>query len=126
MSLVKGLRFNVVYLFLAITLVVALAPFAAGRALAADDPGAVYTISNATAGNEVVVFDRAADGSLTLRESVSTGGLGTGANLGSQGALVLSDNNRWLFAVNAGSVSVSSFEVKADGLYWSRPSPRVG
>lgn len=117
MSLAKGFGFKFVYLFLAITLVVTAAALGVGRASAADDPGAVYTISNATAGNEVVVFDRAADGSLTLRGSVSTGGLGTGANLGSQGALVLSDNNRWLFAVNAGSDSISAFEVKADGLY---------
>lgn len=126
MSLAKGLRIKISYLFLAIALVIAVAPLGVGRASAADDPGAVYTISNAAAGNEVIVFDRAADGSLALRESVATGGLGTGANLGSQGALVLSDNNRWLFAVNAGSNSVSSFEVKADGLHLVSTFPSGG
>jgi 6-phosphogluconolactonase (cycloisomerase 2 family) len=37
--------------------------------------------------------------------------LGTGVDLGSQGAVVLSDNGRWLFAVNAGSNEVSVFTV---------------
>jgi len=37
----------------------------------------------------------------------------TGGDLGSQGALVLSDNGRWLFAVNAGSNEVSV--IAADG-----------
>jgi 6-phosphogluconolactonase (cycloisomerase 2 family) len=45
-----------------------------------------------------------------------TGGLGTGSGLGSQGALVLSDNQRWLFAVNAGSNEVSLFSVSNQGL----------
>ena len=64
-----------------------------------------------------MVFDRAADGSLSYRESVASGGLGTGASLGSQGGVVLSNDNQWLYAVNAGSNSVSSFEVGPDGLH---------
>ncbi|MEP6725912.1 MAG: beta-propeller fold lactonase family protein, partial [Bacteroidota bacterium] len=40
---------------------------------------------------------------------------GTGAGLGSQGALILDDEHEWLFAVNAGSNSVSSFRVHDDG-----------
>ena len=84
-----------------------------------DDDGsrrAVYTITNAAAGNEVVVFRRAGDGSLSMQESVSTGGLGSGAGLGSQGAVILSENGRWLFAVNAGSNQVSVFSVKQNRL----------
>ena len=45
-----------------------------------------------------------------------TGGRGTGSGLGSQGALVLSANGRWLFAVNAGSNDISVFEVRGDVL----------
>ena len=67
--------------------------------------GAVYTLTNAASGNAVAVFDRAPDGSLTPDGTVSTGGAGTGAGLGSQGALVL-DHDR-LFAVNAGSNTIS-------------------
>jgi 6-phosphogluconolactonase len=78
--------------------------------------GAVYALTNATTGNAVMVWDRAADGSLTPAGSYATGGLGSGAGLGSQGAIILSKNNRWLFAVNAGSNEISSFEVEDHGL----------
>jgi 6-phosphogluconolactonase len=71
--------------------------------------GAVYTLTNAATGNAVAVFERAANGSLTPAGTVSTGGRGTGAGLGSQGALVLDDDR--LFAVNAGSNTISSLEV---------------
>jgi len=79
-------------------------------------PRAVYTLTNQVAGNSVAVFARAADGTLSAAGSVATGGTGTGAGLGSQGALALSDDGRWLFAVNAGSNDVSVFRVGRDGL----------
>jgi len=78
--------------------------------------GALYTLTNAAAGNNVVEYDRAPDGALTLEGSYGTGGLGAGAGLGSQGALALSNNSRWLFAVNAGSNSISVFSVRPSGL----------
>jgi 6-phosphogluconolactonase (cycloisomerase 2 family) len=80
------------------------------------DSGAVYVLTNQAAGNGVAVFDRASDGALTPSGTYSTGGLGTGTGLGSQGALVLSQNGRWLFAVNAGSNDISVFSVDRDGL----------
>src|SRR5207248_7379662 len=90
-------------LAMALVLVSAVA-FAPGAAQAAqDDPGAVYVMSNAPAGNAVLAFDRAANGALSPAGSYATGGNGTGAGLGSQGALVLSADGRWLLAVNAGS-----------------------
>jgi 6-phosphogluconolactonase (cycloisomerase 2 family) len=73
--------------------------------------GAVFTLTNQAAGNAVQVYERAADGSLTPRGSVPTGGLGTGAGLGSQGALVLSRGR--LLAVDAGSDQITAFD--ADG-----------
>ena len=81
-----------------------------------DDPGAVYVLSNQTA-NSVLVFARAADGTLSLSSSFATGGAGVGTGvdpLGSQGSLVLGRWHRRLFAVNAGSNDVSVFGV--DGL----------
>src|SRR3954453_20964072 len=84
----------------------------AGGASAAhrDAPsGAVYALTNAAAGNDVGYF---ANGSLV--GAVATGGLGTGSNLGSQGAVTVSDD--LLFAVNAGSDSISEFQVKKDNL----------
>jgi 6-phosphogluconolactonase len=78
--------------------------------------GAVYALTNAPSGNAVMVWDRADDGSLTAAGSYATGGLGSGAGLGSQGAIILSQNNRWLFAVNAGSNEISVFQVDDHGL----------
>jgi 6-phosphogluconolactonase (cycloisomerase 2 family) len=78
--------------------------------------GAVYTLTNKAAGNAVAVFKRAADGTLTPSGEVATNGLGSGGGLGSQGALVLSKNDRWLYAVNAGSNDISVFAVKPEGL----------
>jgi len=79
-------------------------------------PGAVYTLTNQAASNAVAVFTRGADGTLTPGGSVATGGIGTGASLGSQGAVSLSKDGRWLFAVNAGSNDVSVFAVSPTGL----------
>jgi 6-phosphogluconolactonase len=78
--------------------------------------GAVYTITNAASGNGVASFARNADGTLTYVGTVPTGGTGTGANLGSQGAVALTDNGRRLFVVNAGSNSISELAVKPTGL----------
>jgi 6-phosphogluconolactonase (cycloisomerase 2 family) len=95
---------------------------ASAAAMPADAPGAVYALVNQAGGNAVAVFNRAADGSLTWQRSVATGGSGTGSGLGSQGAIALSDDGRWLFAVNAGSNDVSAFRVTAGGL---APASRV-
>src|ERR671932_2158567 len=65
-------------------------------------PGAVYALSNAAAGNTVVVWNRASDGTLSLAAAYPTAGLGTGAGLGSQGALIRREDTRWRCAVNAG------------------------
>src|SRR5262245_49168804 len=79
-------------------------------------PGAVYTMDNSPSSNHVLVFARAGDGTLAAAGSFETGGLGTGGDLGNQGALVLSRNERWLFAVNAGSDEISAFAVRPKGL----------
>jgi 6-phosphogluconolactonase len=78
--------------------------------------GHVYAMSNATSGNEVVIFDRDAQGQLTLNSSVLTNGLGTGQSLESQGSLILAPGSKWLFAVNAGSDDISVFQASATGL----------
>ena len=102
-------------------LLLAITTFAAPFAARAqnDSPGTVYTLSNATAGNRVLAFARAANGDLAAAGSYATGGTGTGASLGSQGALALSDDGRWLLAVNAGSNQLSVFAVHNDTLVLS-------
>jgi 6-phosphogluconolactonase len=77
--------------------------------------GQVFTMSNAPAGNSVLVFDRAADGSLTSAGSYPTGGLGTGGGLGNQGGVTLDESRQTLLVVSAGSNELSAFRVRGDG-----------
>ena len=65
--------------------------------------------------NEVVVYTRAADGSLAPFGSFPTGGTGTGAALGDQGARVFDAAHEAFFAVNAGDSSISMLELRTDG-----------
>jgi 6-phosphogluconolactonase (cycloisomerase 2 family) len=94
----------------------ALGALAAPGSADASAPGAVFTSTNSPAGNAVVAFTRAANGSLTPAGSFATGGTGTGGGLGNQGAVVLSDDHQLLFVVNAGSNQISSFEVTPHAL----------
>lgn len=83
---------------------------------AAPPVGFVFTSTNAAGGNSILRFARAADGSLTSAGSFSTGGLGTGAGLGSQGSVALTLDGKRLFVVNAGSNTISMFDVRDSGL----------
>ena len=94
---------------------VAVAPIATS-VHAAPGGDAVYVLSNQPAGNAVLRFERQRDGSLVQAGSFATGGTGTGGGLQSQGAVTLDDSGQYLYAVNAGSSSVSSFRVERDGL----------
>ena len=87
-------------------------------AIAASDnsSGALYTLTNAASGNEVLAYYRSANGSLSFQAAYPTGGLGSGTGLGSQSAVILSKNNQWLYAVNAGSNQISAFAVNSKGL----------
>ncbi len=91
--------------------------------------GMVYMMTNASENNAVAAFRRKSDGTLSLINLYSTRGQGTGTRevsdatpndgvdtLASQGSLVLSADANLLFAVNAGSGSISSFKVGADGV----------
>src|SRR5262245_36435532 len=75
----------------------------------AEEGGALYTMDNAAAGNNVLVFQRDENGGLASAGSVATGGAGTGtqAGLPSQGSVLLSRDGRWLFVCNAGSSEIS-------------------
>lgn len=88
----------------------------ASPASASVGAGAVYTETNVRGANAIVVFKRAADGTLTQAATVLTGGGGTSSALGSQGAVIISSDGSRLFAVNAGTNQISSFSLSADGL----------
>jgi 6-phosphogluconolactonase (cycloisomerase 2 family) len=84
--------------------------------------GAVFVQTDNVAGNEVVAYQRAADGTLTKAGAYRTGGdggvLGGSVvdHLASQGSLNYDATDRLLFAVNAGSDTVSVFGVHGDRL----------
>jgi 6-phosphogluconolactonase len=78
--------------------------------------GAVYTSTNSTAGNAVVVMNRQTDGTLAAPVYFPTGGFGTGNGLANQGGVTLSDDERWLLVVNAGSDEISVFSVNHFGV----------
>jgi 6-phosphogluconolactonase (cycloisomerase 2 family) len=103
----------------------AVAPLEA-RGLRPALPGAVYTMSNDPQGNRILAFFRLPGGRLLPAGSVATGGRGTGAGLGNQGAVVLTPNQRWLLAVNAGSDSISVFAVRPFGLSLRDVEPSNG
>lgn len=87
----------------------------------------VYTQSNETQ-NQIINFRRATDGRLMEVQRIATGGKGTNGyvpltgeesgpdSLISSNAVIVSRDRKWLFAVNAGDNSVSSFAIGADGL----------
>ena len=92
-----------------------LIPAASAGASDQNAVGAAYSISNAAAGNELVVYSRSADGSLSPAGSVPAGGLGTGGGLAAQGAVTVPDDVRTVLAVNPGSNSVAAFAVEPAG-----------
>ena len=75
----------------------------------------VYTQTNDPAGNEVVFYTAADDGTLTETARYATGGTGSGDNLANQAALFLDNYYSLLYAVNAGSSELSVFYVYRDG-----------
>lgn len=75
----------------------------------------LYTETNEAGINSILILAAKRDGLLQVKDKVAAGGKGLGVRLGSQGALAFSDDNEWLFAVNAGSNSISSFKVGNNG-----------
>ena len=99
--------------------------------------GAVYAMTNALGNNQILVYHRASDGTLTLVQTIGTSGGGSGLQLSavdsleSAGSLQLDEEHHLLFAVNANSASanngagpynsdceqgsITSFSVASDG-----------
>jgi len=101
------------------------AALAATAAPAFGPPGAsqaVFVQTDNPSGNQVVAYHRAPDGTLTQAGTYATGGLGgilAGSavdHLASQGSLGYDPGHSLLYAVNAGSDSVSVFAVNGDRL----------
>jgi hypothetical protein len=78
-------------------------------------------MTNAVDDNEIVIYDRANDGQLTLAGQVATGGDRSGVEepnqpvddpLGAGNPLILSKNKRFLLTVNSGRDEISVFRVR--------------
>lgn len=104
-------------LFLAAATVLVLSPH---RAVAqGEHGGAVFAMTNAASNNQINAYIRRDDGSLEFSAAFPTGGNGSGGTvdpLTSQGSLKLSTDHHLLFAVNAGSGTLSSFAVHGANL----------
>jgi 6-phosphogluconolactonase len=99
-----------------------------GGVYAAKPVGFVYTETNASPDNQVLIFDRYANGSLKQAGAVSTGGTGGHEQQGpcnppggcpsldTQNEVGLAPNGKLLFVVNAGSNNITSFRVTRRGL----------
>ena len=92
----------------------------------------VFVQTDNPAGNAVVAYDRGDDGTLTQAGTYPTGGNGgvlAGSvvdHLASQGSLTYDAEHALLFAVNAGSNTVSVFSVRGDQLRLQQVVPSFG
>ncbi|MGP8072466.1 MAG: lactonase family protein [Thermoplasmata archaeon] len=89
------------------------APIAPTLASAPGAGGAVFTMSNAVAGNTVLAYEIGPESALIPAGHFGTRGTGTGSSLADQGALALTSDHRYLLVVNAGDNSVTVFAVHA-------------
>ena len=94
-----------------------------GAEASADAPkNVVYVESNDSAGNAILAYRRASDGSLTMLPGspFSTGGLGVSpsTSLGpydSDGEIITDPAHQFLFAVNGGSDTIAVFQIAKNG-----------
>ena len=107
----------------------------AADAIGANGHGAervVFVQTNNLTGNRIVAYDRSDDGSLSFAKGYATGGRGGALDgavsdkLASQGSLTYDRRHALLFAVNAGSDSLSVFAVDGDELELRQVLPSAG
>ena len=81
-----------------------------------DVVGHVYVNDNTAGTNTIAAFARHADGTLTALPGspFAAGGAGAGKGLASQGALQITDNGRYLLAVDPGSNQISVLRIHHD------------
>lgn len=78
----------------------------------ADATGAVFVMTNRSDGNQVIAYERSADGQLRQAGIYDTGGKGTSQiRLSSQASVTLTPDGNWLLVVNVGSNEISVFAV---------------
>jgi 6-phosphogluconolactonase len=101
---------------------IGLAPGLAAASEEVNGAHGVFVMTNNAEANEVIAYERYSDGTLHDPHHYRTDGRGSGGKvdpLASQGSLTLSKDHSWLFAVNAGSGTVSAFRVAGSRLLLS-------
>lgn len=99
-----------------------LAPALASASDDEDNAHGVFVMTNSAEANAVIAYERDDSGTLHDPHHYRTDGRGSGGKvdpLASQGSLTLSQDQQWLFAVNAGSGTVSAFRVRGSRLILS-------
>jgi 6-phosphogluconolactonase (cycloisomerase 2 family) len=101
------------------------APVAAGAHPRGRVVGHVYVNANTAGTNTVAGFAEHAGGGLTPLPGspFSIGGAGTGTPIGSQGAIQVTGDGRYLLAVDAGSNQISVARIGANGAVWQHGTP---
>lgn len=108
------------------------APATAAPVLPTDTAHPVFVQTDNPAGNTIVAYDRTITGGLAPAGTYTTGGLGgivTPGNpdhLASQGSLAYEARTHLLFAVNAGSNTITTFAVHGDQLERRQVLPSGG
>jgi hypothetical protein len=117
---------------LASVLVCAALPAAAAAYAGYRRGGEVFVQTDGLSGNAIVAYDRSADGTLSEAGTYPTGGLGGQLggsvvdHLASEGSLVYDREAHLLYAVNAGSNTISVFQVWRDTLWLEQVLPSGG
>jgi 6-phosphogluconolactonase len=91
--------------------------------------GSVFAATNDATHNELVMYSRAKNGALQYVGKFGTGGRGEGGindPLQSESSLLLSADHHYQLAVNAGSSTLSLFEVNSHGLRLLETKPTQG
>ena len=91
-----------------------------------DVPGAAVFAMTNQPGNALVMYLRDINGGLSTGVAYATGGAGTNASLGSQGAVAVTIDGAWVMAANAASNDVSVFRVHLDSLELVGRTPSGG
>jgi 6-phosphogluconolactonase len=122
----------------------AFAALALGPGISAADAGprsvvgAAYSQTNGVPDNAVIVYNRRANGRLSQRQVVETGGSGGLAPqpgceppggcpmLDTQGSVIVTNSGTLVFAVNAGSDTITSFRKTSRGLKRVDVEPSMG
>ena len=87
----------------------------------------LYVLTNGVDSNAVLTYQRSSsDGALSLISVTGTGGKGTGAALSSQGPITISNDRKWILAVNAASNTISALKITETGLKLTSTVPSRG